>query len=661
MGALTSYYFENRNIPLPLIEIVSYIPNFDIQATAGPNGVIDPSGTVPVKCGTNQLFSFLPDLGYVVDYFVVDGVTKPKAGSYTFPNVHEPHTIHVAFKEAPYTIYFTHEGEGEVIPVGREAEIQFGLIGMDDGDMQLFVFTPAPNWEIQAVYINGQLNPGALQIGAYMFINVHENHTVHVIFKLIDIEIFASSGPDGAISPAGTVLVPYGTDQPFAFTPNEGYVLDQAFKNTEPIPSSAITYDPVNNRYNYVYENVIASGTIFVTFKKETYYIYTTVIGCGNSTVQPSGVVPVLYHDHQVITFIPDEGCKVADVIVDGASYPPAVQTGSYEFFYMTENHTIEVIFTKIQYPITATINGNGAITPAGTTYVDHGDNQKYNIVTTNGYKIANVFVDGANNPDAVASGTYTFTNVTAPHSISVVTTVKTFTITASAGAGGYISPAGTFTLAFGENKLFNFIAAQGYEIEEVLIDGSPNAQAMLDGSFAFINIAANHTIHVTFKKLTFKMLSKANEKGSIYPEGEFDVTYGEDVVYTITPDEGYKVSHVLVNGKNMGAITTYTFPEVEADGIIEAFFMLNPTIGIEDPTIEGVSIYSQHSTVYIVNTHLLPIRDVSIMDMYGRVVWQGKVYSDHNAITLDVATGIYNVRVITDNNVTTTKVSIQR
>jgi hypothetical protein len=51
----------------------------------------------------------------------------------------------------------------------------------------------------------------------------------------------------------------------------------------------------------------------------------------------------------------------------------------------------------------------------------------------------------------------------------------------------------------------------------------------------------------------------------------------------------------------------------------------------------------------------------VDIMDMYGRLVWSGQVFTEKTDITLDVATGIYGVRITTESDVTTTKVSITK
>ena len=59
-------------------------------------------------------------------------------------------------------------------------------------------------------------------------------------------------------------------------------------------------------------------------------------------------------------------------------------------------------------------------------------------------------------------------------------------------------------------------------------------------------------------------------------------------------------------------------------------------------------------------NENLVPIKQVEIMDMYGRVVWKGPTTSERTEITLHVAVGLYAVRIYTgDNQYLTTKVVI--
>ncbi len=66
---------------------------------------------------------------------------------------------------------------------------------------------------------------------------------------------------------------------------------------------------------------------------------------------------------------------------------------------------------------------------------------------------------------------------------------------------------------------------------------------------------------------------SAASQGGVISPSGSIRVTEGDDQIFTITPDKGYKIKYVLVNGGSVGAVNTYTFHAVRADAEIRAAF----------------------------------------------------------------------------------------
>ena len=70
-------------------------------------------------------------------------------------------------------------------------------------------------------------------------------------------------------------------------------------------------------------------------------------------------------------------------------------------------------------HTITASAGSNGSISPSGATAVLDGQDQTFTITPATDYAIAQVLVDGVNNPDAVAAGSYTFTGVTGDHSIA--------------------------------------------------------------------------------------------------------------------------------------------------------------------------------------------------------------------------------------------------
>ena len=87
----------------------------------------------------------------------------------------------------------------------------------------------------------------------------------------------------------------------------------------------------------------------------------------------------------------------------------------------------------------------------------------------------------------------------------------------------------------------------------------------------------------------TIKATAGAN--GSISPSGWTSVREGRDQTFTITPDKGYAVAKVLVDGKSVGAVKSYTFKNVTKDHTIEAIFMKsngNPQTGVFVDVAEG-------------------------------------------------------------------------
>ena len=88
-----------------------------------------------------------------------------------------------------------------------------------------------------------------------------------------------------------------------------------------------------------------------------------------------------------------------------------------------------------------------------------------------------------------------------------------------------------------------------------------------------------------------YTIKATAGTNGSISPSGWTSVRDGWDQTFTITPDKGYAVAKVLVDGKSVGAVKSYTFKNVTKDHTIEAIFMKsngNPQTGVFVDVAEG-------------------------------------------------------------------------
>ena len=81
-----------------------------------------------------------------------------------------------------------------------------------------------------------------------------------------------------------------------------------------------------------------------------------------------------------------------------------------------------------------------------------------------------------------------------------------------------------------------------------------------------------------------YTIKATAGAGGSISPSGNVSVREGRAQTFTITPDKGYAVSNVKIDGKSIGAVKSYTFENVRRTHAIEVIFMKangNPQTGV--------------------------------------------------------------------------------
>jgi hypothetical protein len=64
-----------------------------------------------------------------------------------------------------------------------------------------------------------------------------------------------------------------------------------------------------------------------------------------------------------------------------------------------------------------------------------------------------------------------------------------------------------------------------------------------------------------------------AGPGGSVSPSGAVTVNYGADQAFTITPNSGYHIADVLIDGSSVGVLTSYTFTKVTANHTVVVTF----------------------------------------------------------------------------------------
>jgi hypothetical protein len=463
--------------------------------------------------------------------------------TYAFTNVTSNHTIAAIFEANPSYIITAGAGANGALSAS-------GNVSVLGGTNRTFTITANAGYRVVDVTVDGT-SVGPLNV--YTFVNIAGNHTISATFTLkLFYAITASAGQNGSISSTGTISVPEFTNQIYTIVPDAGYRV------------ADILVDGVSAgaRTSYTFYNVQTSHTISATFTLDVYTV--TAAADVNGSITPSGAITVNNGDSQIYTIAPNQGYQVLSVIVDGVNKGAIT---NYTFTNITANHTINSYFKVTTYTITASAAAGGSVSPLGTATVNIGASQTYAITPTAGYHIMDVLIDGVS---VGAVATYAFTNVTVNHTITATFAAnQSYTITASAGANGTISP-GTVTVLGGANQKFIIAAATGYRVADVLVDASSVGART---SYTFSNVQGDHTISASFALDVYTITSAADVNGSITPSGTLTMNKGASQTYMITPAAGRQVRSVIVDGANRGAITTFTFTNITANHIINAYF----------------------------------------------------------------------------------------
>jgi alkylated DNA repair dioxygenase AlkB len=542
------------------------------------HGTISPAAAQTVGYGATPKFSFTPDTGYHVKTVRVDGdvVTMTGTNEYTFPAVSAAHTISVEFAVDTFSIKPSVIGtpaHGSISPAADQTVAY--------GTTPEFTFTPDTGYHVKTVKVDGDV-VAMTGWNEYTFPAVSAAHTISVEFAVdtfsIKPSVIGGAAGHGTISPAADQTVDFGATPKFSFAPDAGYHVKEV-----KVDGSVVAMTGTNE---YTFAAISAAHAISVEFAIDTFAITPSVVGgaAGHGTISPATAQTVEYGATPKFTFAPDAHYHVKEIRVDGDVVTPTGDN-EYTFAAVDKAHSISVEFAPNTYTIKPSVvggaSGHGTISPAVDQAVGSGATPKFTFAPDAHYHVKEVRVDG----DVVTmTGTneYTFGVVTKDHTISVEFAVDTFSVTPSVvgGAAGHgtISPSSAQTVAYGATPKFSFAPDTGYHVKEVKVDGavvSPTAT----NEYTFAAVTAAHAISVEFAIDTFtitpSVVGGASGHGAITPATEQTVDYGATPTFKFTPDAGYRVKSVKVDGDVLSPIPTdsYSFPAVTAGHMISVEF----------------------------------------------------------------------------------------
>ncbi len=452
------------------------------------------------------------------------------------------------------------------------------------------------------------------------FSNVTSNMTVTAVYEQ-NCSQFTVENKDpgtGTGPGAGTVDVYYNGSFVTNLAPGEDvdipYVAGVDTVQCEAIPSAQSKF----NKWNEVSTNKTDNPRDFAIpvtddpavvsvhpqwFEKDKYLIDTTVT---NGTIDPD--VYVYEGDDVTINYTAETGYHLVSVTVDGAD-KTASNPNSYTFTNVQVNHTVSVVYAIDTFTITPSVTG-GTIDPNTPVTVNYGEDQAFTFTPDTGYHLTSVIVDaGTADETNVTSSvvdngdgtyTYTFADVSANHSIAVLFEIDTFTITTSV-TNGTIDP--STTVNYGDDITISYSANTGYHLQKVKVDGVNLDIATYPNSYTFSDVQDNHTIEVIYRIDKF-LIDTTVTNGTIDPVDPM-VSYGHNKTITYTPDIGYHLASVTVDGIDMDILTypdSYKFINVTDNHTITVVYAIN-TYTVTYDANGGTGSQSDPNSPYDYNT----------------------------------------------------------
>ncbi|WP_400233090.1 InlB B-repeat-containing protein [Methanomethylophilus alvi] len=353
---------------------------------------------------------------------------------------------------------------------------------------------------------------------------------------------------------------PFGTVADVWITPDDGYVIYGITVDGEPVG--------LTNNLNVFMDR---DRDIFIDFREassddvevEVDVSITEVMGIivtggiGDvsktyewGTLTPGGTISAVPGTSITFTLTLADGYRFVDMRINGNEVPPSE---TFVVRDITADMSIELWLMKTDvdpgmYVIHAEHNGHGSVTPSDCE-VAAGGSVTLTVSPNDGYMVSSVLVNYSE--VELSDGKLVLSDIDGNKVVSVTfeEIEYTETVTVSVGDNGTVSPSGDVPVAYGDDLTISIVPDEGYRISKVTMDGEDVTSSVTGQELVLREVKSNHDITVAFEKITYTVAVSSGGHGSVDPDGDVLVEYGDSLTVKIAPDTGYVLKSVILDG----------------------------------------------------------------------------------------------------------------
>ncbi len=419
-------------------------------------------------------------------------------------------------------------------------------------------------------------------------------------------DIVAFNSPNGSITPTGTTTLSQGSSQRYTFTPNAGYLVDSVIVDGNKVDSAS----------GYTFSSLTSNHTIRVTYKALNIPSYVPTIGLvgwwpfnGNAN---------------------DESGNGNHGTVYGASMTSNRfnQPNSAYFFNGVNGTSIKTNYTGILGDSSRTIsfwtkrnaliyNASFILTwgkPTTNTFNTQGGNCYAAFVGKNGSGQPFIGIDnggsvmGTTTNSAIDSIWHNYTIVYNRNTGQSVTNIKIY-------IDGILSQN---NVSFAPKNI-NTVSDLKLTVGEYWSQGGDyrTYNGQIDDIAIYNRALTQQEITALYTGVVTKdIVASSGANGSISPSGTTSVNSGSNQTYIFTPNPGYWIDSVIVNGVQVPTASSYTFNNVSSDQTIRVTYRSlaaalaaanicsNDTLvsTVNLPALSNVRATTYYSNIYLFN-----------------------------------------------------------
>ncbi len=363
--------------------------------------------------------------------------------------------------------------------------------------------------------------------------------------------ITATYGPNGAISPAGLIPVPYGTDREFSILPATDYLVDDVLIDD-------ISKGPMNS---YTFENVTQNHTIHATFKIKEHNV---TADAGDGGIVNGDLDQMVPHGTNATPFtaVPATGYS----FTGWTGHHVGTENPLTLINVMSDMH-VTATFQINTYTLNYSAGANGGLNGQLIQHVVHGnDAQEVEAIPHTGYRFSGWTGDyvGTENP-------LTVENVTGNMNINANFMMPNeFSVTFKTSSGGTLNgPTNPVVARNGSSVPVTAVPAEGHTFT-----GWRGDYVGTQNPLTVSGVTRDMTITAEFTPVTYTVNFSAGTNGRLTGTLTQTVNHGSATSrVTAVPDEGYRFAGW--SGDIGGTANPLTVQNVTEDMRITADFTL--------------------------------------------------------------------------------------